>query len=165
MSVPSLLYPLSRNPCALLRVSIAVRRHHDHGNSFFACLFVFLDSVSLCNNPTCPGVSSVPGWPWTHSDAPASASWVLGIKACTTTAQLPQQLLKGKHLIRAGSQFQRFSLLSSWWDMVVCKQTRCWRRGGGFYILIHRQQEVSCDTGHSLSIGDLRPIPTVTYFL
>ena len=25
-----------------------------------------------------------PGWPWTHSALPASASWVLGLKACTT---------------------------------------------------------------------------------
>jgi len=27
-------------------------------------------------------------WPWTHRDLPASASWVLGLKDCTTTASI-----------------------------------------------------------------------------
>ena len=45
--------------------------------------------VSLCNSPSCPGTSSCrPGWPWTYRDLPASASRVLGLKACTTTARL-----------------------------------------------------------------------------
>ena len=36
----------------------------------------------------CPGTSSCrPGWPRTHRDPPASASRVLGLKACATTAQ------------------------------------------------------------------------------
>jgi hypothetical protein len=52
----------------------------------FACLFVFQDRVSLCS----------PGYPGTHSvdqaglklrNLPASASQVLGLKACATTAR------------------------------------------------------------------------------
>ena len=50
----------------------------------------------------------------------ASASQVLGLKVCTTTAQ------KGKsykrHLIEAGLQVQRFSPLSSWQE--------AWQRPG-----------------------------------
>jgi hypothetical protein len=32
-------------------------------------------------------------WPWTHRDPPASASWVLGLKVCTTTAQMESTVL------------------------------------------------------------------------
>jgi hypothetical protein len=54
---------------------------------FVFCLFVFQDRVSLCS----------PGYPGTHSvdqagpeirNPPASASQVLGLKACATTAWL-----------------------------------------------------------------------------
>ena len=42
----------------------------------------------------CPGTSSCrPGWSGTHRDPPPSASWVLGLKACTTTALLRQAIL------------------------------------------------------------------------
>ena len=34
---------------------------------------------------------------------------------------------KGNHLIGAHLQFWRFSPLSSWCDMVACRQTWCWR--------------------------------------
>ena len=51
-----------------LKVSISVKRYHDHGNSY-----------------------------------------------------------KGKHLI-GDLHFQRFSPLSSWWNMVACRQTWCWSR-------------------------------------
>jgi hypothetical protein len=59
---------------------------------FFVCLFfVFRDRVSLCS----------PGYPGTHSvdqaglelrNPPASASQVLGLKTCTTTARLTSEL-------------------------------------------------------------------------
>ena len=42
--------------------------------------------VSLCNSPSCPGTLCRPGWPQTHRDPPVSASQVLRLKACTTTA-------------------------------------------------------------------------------
>jgi hypothetical protein len=54
---------------------------------FFFFFLVFRDRVSLYS----------PGWPRTHfvdqaglelRNPPASASWVLGLKACATTAQL-----------------------------------------------------------------------------
>jgi hypothetical protein len=54
---------------------------------FFVVVFVFQDRVSLCSS----------GYPGTHSvdqaglelrNLPASASQVLGLKACATTAQL-----------------------------------------------------------------------------
>jgi hypothetical protein len=58
-----------------------------------ACLFVFQDRVSLCR-PGCPGTRSI------HQDAPelrdppASASWMLGLKACVTTTWHLRPLLK-----------------------------------------------------------------------
>ena len=55
---------------------------------------VFWDRVSLCNSPSFPGTSSCrPGWPQTHRDLPASASWVLGLKMCATTTQLKLLLI------------------------------------------------------------------------
>ena len=51
--------------------------------------FLFWDRISLCNSSSCPGTSSCrPGWPHTHREPPASGSRVLGLKVCTTTAQL-----------------------------------------------------------------------------
>jgi hypothetical protein len=74
----------------LVRVSIAVERHHDQSNSFFVCLFLFLffvffrDRVSLCS-PDCPGTHSVDQAGLELRNPPASASQVLGLKACATT--------------------------------------------------------------------------------
>jgi hypothetical protein len=45
-------------------------------------LFGFQDQVSLWTSPGCPRT----GWALTHRDLPASASLVLGLKACATTA-------------------------------------------------------------------------------
>jgi hypothetical protein len=53
----------------------------------------FRDRVSLCS-PGCPETHSRPGWPQTHSNLPASASQVLGLKACATTAWLTGQFLR-----------------------------------------------------------------------
>jgi hypothetical protein len=52
------------------------------------CLFVFLvfrDRVSL-SSPGCPGTHSVDQTGLELRNLPASASQVLGLKACTTTA-------------------------------------------------------------------------------
>jgi hypothetical protein len=52
------------------------------------CLFVFFrDRVSPCS-PGCPGTHFVDQAGLTLRNLPASASQVLGLKACTTTAQL-----------------------------------------------------------------------------
>jgi hypothetical protein len=53
---------------------------------FFVCLFVFQDRVSLCSLG-CPGTHSVDQAGLELRDPPASASHVLGSKACTTTAR------------------------------------------------------------------------------
>ena len=48
---------------------------------------VFQDRVSLCS-PGCPGTHSVDQAGLDPRDPPASATWVLGLKACTTTTPL-----------------------------------------------------------------------------
>jgi hypothetical protein len=50
----------------------------------FVCFFVFRDRVSLCS-PGCPGTHSVDQAGLELRNPPASASWVLGLKACATT--------------------------------------------------------------------------------
>jgi hypothetical protein len=60
----------------------------------FVCLFVcFQDRVSLCS-PGCPGTHSVDQAGLELRNPPASASWVLGLKACTTTTSLKLIVLK-----------------------------------------------------------------------
>jgi hypothetical protein len=49
---------------------------------------VFRDRVSLCS-PGCPGAHSVDQAGLELRNPPASVSQVLGLKACTTTTQLP----------------------------------------------------------------------------
>ena len=63
--------------------------------STFFCLFVclfFRDRVSLYS-PGCPGTHFVDQADLELRNPPASASWVLGLKACATTAQLCSTLL------------------------------------------------------------------------
>ena len=51
--------------------------------------FWFFKTGFLCSFGAWAGTNSCrPGWPQTHKDSPASASWVLGLKACTTTTWL-----------------------------------------------------------------------------
>jgi hypothetical protein len=52
---------------------------------FIYCL-VFQDRVSLCS-PCCPGAHSVDQVGLKLRNSPASASQVLGLKACVTTAR------------------------------------------------------------------------------
>jgi hypothetical protein len=70
-------------------------------NLFVFCFFwfglVFQDRVSLCS-PGCPGTHSVDQAGLELRNLPASASQVLGLKACATTAwlipSLNEQFLK-----------------------------------------------------------------------
>jgi hypothetical protein len=57
------------------------------GAHFFVCLFCFWDRVSLCS-PGCPGTHSVDQAGLELRNSPASASQVLGLKVCATTAWL-----------------------------------------------------------------------------
>jgi hypothetical protein len=54
--------------------------------SFYLFILVFRDRVSLCS-PGCPGTHSVDQAGLKLRNPPASASQVLGLKACATTAQ------------------------------------------------------------------------------
>jgi hypothetical protein len=56
------------------------------GVLFCLVLFCFRDRVSLCS-PGCPGTHSVDQAGLKLKDPPASASQVLGLKACATTAR------------------------------------------------------------------------------
>ena len=54
---------------------------------FFVLVFVFQDWGSLCS-PGCPGIHSVEQVGLELRNLPTSASQVLGLKACATTALL-----------------------------------------------------------------------------
>ena len=54
---------------------------------FFVFVFVFRDKVSLCS-PGCPGTHSVEQAGLELRNPPASASQVLVLKVCVTTARL-----------------------------------------------------------------------------
>jgi hypothetical protein len=69
--------------CPLL-VFVGTHRHTHTNLFFFVCLFVFQDRVSLYS-PGCPGTHFVDQAGLKIRNLPASASWVLGLKACTTT--------------------------------------------------------------------------------
>jgi hypothetical protein len=53
----------------------------------FVFVFCFRDRVSLCS-PSCPGTHSVDQTGFELRNPPASATQVLGLKACATTAWL-----------------------------------------------------------------------------
>jgi hypothetical protein len=55
--------------------------------------FGFRDRVSLCS-PGCPGTHSVDQAGLELRNPPASASQVLGLNACTTSARLHSDILK-----------------------------------------------------------------------
>jgi hypothetical protein len=56
-------------------------------NCFFVVVFIFQDRVSLYS-PGCPGTHFVDQAGLELRNLPASASQVLGLKACATTARL-----------------------------------------------------------------------------
>jgi hypothetical protein len=72
----------------LSQYSTAVKKCYDQGNSYKRKLFYFIffqDRVSLYS-PGCPGTHSVDQAGLELRNLPASASQVLGLKACATTA-------------------------------------------------------------------------------
>jgi hypothetical protein len=54
---------------------------------FFVCLFVCFETGFLLCSPGCPGTHFVDQAGLELRNLPVSASQVLGLKACTTTAQ------------------------------------------------------------------------------
>ena len=50
-------------------------------------------------------------------------------------------VFKGKYLIETNLQFQKFSLLSSWWECGTWSEIWYWRSRWEFYTWINRQQE------------------------
>jgi hypothetical protein len=60
---------------------------HSLIHSFFLSFFFLRDRISLCS-PGCPETHSVDQAGLELRNLPASASWVLGLKACTTTPGL-----------------------------------------------------------------------------
>jgi hypothetical protein len=81
----------------ILSLLIYIRVYPESNGSFvlfcfFVC-FVFRDRVSLCS-PGCPGTHSVDQAGLELRDPPVSASQVLGLQACTTTAWLKVMDLK-----------------------------------------------------------------------
>ncbi|EDL12147.1 mCG145184, partial [Mus musculus] len=68
-------------------------RSHSQRFLFSRFLFVFRDRVSLCS-PGCPGTHSVDQAGLELRNSSASASQVLGLKACATTPGLVPVFLK-----------------------------------------------------------------------
>jgi hypothetical protein len=67
------------------------------GYGLFVCLFVcfvFQERVSLCS-PGCPGTHSIDQAGLKLRNPPASASRVLRLKACATTARLGMGFILG----------------------------------------------------------------------
>ena len=56
--------------------------------NYLLLLLLFWDRVCLHNSPGCPGAHFVNQAGLEHRDPPASASWVLGLKACPTITRL-----------------------------------------------------------------------------
>lgn len=93
-------------PCPIWVASCWESQHHglwDPCWIFCSCFFilfvcllflvvfvvvVFLDRVALYNSPGYSETHCRQGWPWTHWDPHSSASQMLGLKTCATTACL-----------------------------------------------------------------------------
>ena len=103
---------------------------------FFFFFFCFLDRVSLCS-PGYPGTQSVDQAGLKLRNPPASASPVLGLKACATTAQQVTFILRDTimstfslifiwpgeivHCLKAlGALAEDFISVPSWLCMCVC---------------------------------------------
>jgi hypothetical protein len=76
-----------RNPVLKNRTKQKKTKHFAMGFLLFIC-FWFFETGFLCIAPACPGTHSVDQAGLELRNLPASASRVLGLKACATTAQL-----------------------------------------------------------------------------
>jgi hypothetical protein len=88
----------------------------ENSSSFFVCFVLFFgfgffpqDKVSLCS-PGCPGTHFVDQAGLELRNLPASASQVLGLKACTTTALLIVAILNHEEKGRKKNSLARREL-------------------------------------------------------
>jgi hypothetical protein len=86
--------------------------------SFFLFLFFFPDRVSLCS-PDCPGTHSVDQASLELRNPPASASQVLGLKVCATTAQPVLISLESLFSLTTDVQLLLLTLLKNNWLLAV----------------------------------------------
>jgi hypothetical protein len=112
---------------------------------FFVVVFgflVFRDRISLCS-PGCPGTHSVDQAGLKLRNPPASASQVLGLKACATT---PGCISFYKHLNFKVGLFQLFFPRNSRWSYVVMAVLSMSRHAlsMGFHLLINTLNESVC---------------------
>jgi hypothetical protein len=102
-----------------------------NGNVRGICTLIFFfffprDRVSLCS-PGCPGTHSVDQAGLQHRNSPASASQVLGLKACATMPSWSVLMLYLKNPYP--NKPQRFQPLFRFWNYVymsVCMCTGAW---------------------------------------
>ena len=83
---------------------------------FFLSFFFFLDRVSLYN-PGCPGTHSIDQAVLELRNPPVSASQVLGLKVCTTTAQLFVNILWASKALKMVSNKQ--AVINVGWHVTV----------------------------------------------
>jgi hypothetical protein len=86
--------------------------YYVHSSHIYNYTFFFLDRVSLCN-PGCPGTHSVDQASLKLRNPPASASQVLGLKVCATTAQHNYTLIQ--YLAIKNNDFTKFK--GKWIDL------------------------------------------------
>jgi hypothetical protein len=153
-----------------------VNRHHVHGKSFFVvvffvfCFFLFVffvffrDRVSLYSLG-CPGTHFVDQAGLKLRNPPASASRVLGLKACPTMPGHHGKSYRENHIIGAALHIQRFSPLLSWQETFPW-----WKHGAGKAA----ESSTSWLVGPRRLCGTLgiawvyetsKPASTVTHFL
>jgi hypothetical protein len=80
---------------------------------FYLFIFGFLRQVSLCS-PGCPGTHFVDQAGLELRNLPASASQVLGLKACATTARPPSFFLKIYLFMYFRNMSALFACMTSW---------------------------------------------------
>jgi hypothetical protein len=91
----------------------------------FVCLFfVFWDRVSLCSS-SYPGTHSVDQAGLELRNPPASASQVLGLKACTTTARLWLQFLNEVRQALIESRGEVSTMVLHWVFGCPCSWNHC----------------------------------------
>lgn len=75
------------------QVKTKISAHLWHQDMAYCLLFICLrQSLTIWPQMTWNSLCR-PGWPWTHNNPPASASWVLEFKVCTTMPCLEWVLL------------------------------------------------------------------------
>jgi hypothetical protein len=107
--------PASASQVLGLKACATTARHIIYFYDFF-CLF-FRDRVSLCS-PGCPGTYSVDQAGLELRNPPASASQVLGLKACATTARQQMFMIISTYF-RAGNTFFRNNALNNFTHIYI----------------------------------------------